>query len=70
MASNITQDTRVEVDQGEAGRHETTWAQFCADNADGIDDAERMLIATTLAVDMAYRGGGGAQPAWTIRRAS
>ena len=69
MAEAVTRDTRVEVEIG-GTRQETTWGEFHADNSDALDAPTMMLIAVTLAVGDVYEGGGGASPAWTIRRAA
>jgi hypothetical protein len=45
---------------------------FLADNADGLSEAERLSIISTITAGQTYQGGGGAQPAWSlvpIRRA-
>jgi hypothetical protein len=65
----LTAETAVVVCNSDDGHdHETTWGAFCADNIDGLGlEGELPLIASKLARE--YRGGGGAEPIWTIRRA-
>ena len=58
---------RIEVECG-AERWETTLADFVADNADGLDD-EPEAIERTLSAGERYVGGGGAAPAYRLRRA-
>lgn len=65
----LTADTIVTICNSDDGHdHETTWGQFCRDNLDGLD-GELPLIASTIAREGQYHGGGGAEPVWTIRRA-
>lgn len=61
-------DVRILVCADNAGaERSTTWGEFVADNADGLDGFELGLIATAIAAGRSYRGGGGATGAWTVR---
>ncbi|CAB4167760.1 hypothetical protein UFOVP860_47 [uncultured Caudovirales phage] len=63
-------DVRILVCADDAGaEHSTTWGEFVADNADGLDGFELALIATAIAAGRPYNGGGGAVGKWAIRPA-
>lgn len=61
--------TRVAITTGGV-EHETTWREFCDDNADAFTTGERLAIAVAVAAGDTYRGGGGAEGEWSVRRAS
>lgn len=61
-------EARILVCADDAGaERSTTWGEFVADNADGLDGFELALIATALAAGRSYHGGGGAEGEWTVR---
>lgn len=68
-APGLTSTTKVIVDDGGDGVLETTWGQFITANSDSLGQTERMAIALKLSVGDPHTGGGGAEPAWSIRRA-
>lgn len=56
-------DARILVCADDAGTERaTTWGEFVAANADGLDGFELALIATALAAGRPYRGGPPAAP--------
>lgn len=63
-ASSLPRETVVEIEAGE--RVLSTFGDFLDANED-IDDGEADLIAVTLSMGMAYRGGGGAEGEWIVR---
>jgi hypothetical protein len=69
MTGAITAETLVTTDSG--GETWTgPWGEFVASNPD-LDDSGYALaeIGATVARGETYRGGGGAEAAWTVARA-
>lgn len=48
------------------GEHETTIAEFLADNADGFQDCEALCILMALTEDGFYHGDDGAIPGFYL----
>lgn len=67
----ITGSTMVQIAwlDGEGNPPPCTWAEFRADNIDGLDNEDFVEIAKKIAAPGGiFQGGGGAEPVWFICR--
>lgn len=68
--TNLTDAMPVIVDHGGYDTNQTTLGEFFAVNPDSLQAEDREAITAALAAGKVYRGGGGAEAEWSVRRAA